>query len=260
MLSILGTQMMGAPQGVKAADGAHVLPWPNGSVVQAKLVPGESPGTAMLLLGGYRLRAEVPPNTQMGEVWLQVMGQQMPAQFHLLTQFQAHRLLTEMLRQRMQLIADEDEGEGKPKASRQGGEKAASSGGSWPRLDGSSGLPFATLAGGDPNRLLLQQDDGDGARGVVQRQGDGEQFLLHGRLDLEALGSVAFALEGGAEQPWRLRLFARDTAVADAIHPEFSEWVAQQRELLLGEAVAQFEGQLEAGLPIDRVAPREFIA
>ncbi|MDX8410082.1 MAG: hypothetical protein R8J84_08620 [Mariprofundales bacterium] len=255
MMSITGTQMMGMPQGVKAADGAHVLPWPNGSVVQARLVPGESAGSALLLLAGYRLRAEVPPGTKMGEVWLQIMGRDMPAQFNLLTQFQAHRILTEMLRQRMQAVAEDGGKKGET------GEKRESTraGGGWPRLDG-GGLPFAATTGGEPNLLQLQQEGDGGARGVVQRQGDGEQFLLHGRLDLEHLGAVAFALEGGDDQPWRLRVFARNAAMAGEMRPQFGQWLAQQRDLLQAQQVEAFDGKLEAGLPKDRVSQREFTA
>jgi len=241
-MSILGTQMMGMPQGVKAAEGAHVLPWPNGSVLQAKLVPGEGPkGSAMLLIGGYRLRAEVPPNTQMGEVWLQIMGQAMPTQFRIMSQFQAHRVLMDMLRQQ---VADASAGDQTDDAS----PSPASHG--WGKVDNGT---MNVALGTDSNRLLVG-DDGDGgaARGVIERQGDADHFMLHGKLDLKVLGSIAFVLEGGEEEPLRLRLFAPDGRIAELLRPGFLTWLQQQTDSL--------EGMLVTGMPQPRGMQRDIVA
>ena len=241
MLSILGTQMMGMPQGTKVAEGAHVLPWPNGSVLQAKLVPGEGPpGSALLLIGGYRLRAEVPPNVPMGEVWLQIMGQAMPAQFRLLTQFQAHQVLMEMLRQQ---ALDKSGGGASSSGDAKEDRHAVLSSHGWSAMDrGELSLSLAA----DSNRVLVGDDGGDGrARGVVERRGDGDHFLLHGRLDLDWLGPVAFALEGGKEEPLRLRLFARDGEAAELLRPDFLAWLRQQES-------TGVDGELISGLPQQR--------
>jgi len=247
MMSILGTQMMGMPQGVKAGEGAAVLPWPNGSVLQAKLVPGEGgKGAAMLMIGGYRLRAEVPPNTQMGEVWLQIMGQTMPTQFRLMTQFQAHRLLMDMLRQ--QVV---DKNSGASSGDSVDGDRFAASNQGWKQVDG-SGLNMSL--GSDANRLLIEDDGGGGAaRGVVERQGDADHFMLHGRLDLSVLGSVAFALEGGADEPMRLRVFARDGRVAEMLRPDFFAWLQLQES-------DQLDGALVTGLPKQRGMSHDIVA
>jgi len=247
MMSILGTQMMGMPQGLKMADGAPVLPWPNGSVLQAKLVPGEGgKGAAMLMIGGYRLRAEVPPNTQMGEVWLQIMGQTMPTQFRLMTQFQAHRLLMDMLRQQ---VADKNSNASSSDSA--DGDRLAASNQGWKQADG-SGLNFSLAA--DVNRLLIEDDGGGGtARGVVERQGDADHFMLHGRLDLSVLGSVAFVLEGGEDEPLRLRVFARDGRIAEMLRPDFFAWLQQQQP-------EQLDGTLITGLPQQRGLSHEIVA
>ncbi|MDQ6963692.1 MAG: hypothetical protein Q9M13_02090 [Mariprofundales bacterium] len=246
MMSIIGTQMMGMPQGLKASEGAAVLPWPNGSVLQAKLVPGEGGnGAAMLMIGGYRLRAEVPPNTQMGEVWLQIMGQTVPTQFRLMTQFQAHQLLMGMLRQQ----AAERSGQ-PPAGGADDGEQSPAHHG-WAKMDG-SGLTASLST--DINRLIIEDDGGGGgARGVVERQGDAEHFLLHGRLDLATLGSVAFALEGGEHEPLRLRLFARDGRAADLLRPGFFAWLQQQ-------SVDNLESELLTGLPKQRSVLHDIVA
>ncbi len=248
MMEILGTQMMGMPQGTRAAEGPHILPWPNGSILQARLVPGEGPpGSALLLIGGYRLRAEVPPNTPMGEVWLQIMGQQMPAQFRMMSAFQAHRLLMDMLRQHRAAASGEGDA-----ATDMHGEDARQSHAlptSGSRFDGSG---LHVTQGADANRWVIDDHaNGEGgARGIIERQGDAEHFLLHGRIDLEQLGAVAFALEGGEDRPLRLRLFAADERLVDVLRPDFCEWLRGH---------AQLDGDLIAGLPVERGLQRDIV-
>ncbi|RMH51149.1 MAG: hypothetical protein D6682_05195 [Zetaproteobacteria bacterium] len=250
MMEILGTQMMGMPQGIRNAEGPHTLPWPSGSVLQARLEPGGEPGSALLIIGGYRLRAEVPPNVPMGEVWLEILGQKMPAQFRIMNQHQAHQLLMEMLRQ--QVDASTGKGKGReggdaPTAAHDGAEGGARRG--WMRLDGSG---LQGLVGADMNRMVVEDEGGGGqARGVIERQGDARRFLLHGRLDLAHLGAVAFALEGGEQEALRLRLFAADEQTAELLRPEFLAWLGRHRRL---------EGELIAGLPVERGLQRDFVA
>jgi len=84
LFPIITPVMLNMPDLVQAGSQTR-LPWPDGSVITARLVPTDAPGTALLMLGSYRLLAQVPPATPMGEVWLMLVNRQMPARFALLT-------------------------------------------------------------------------------------------------------------------------------------------------------------------------------
>ncbi|MDX8402221.1 MAG: hypothetical protein R8K47_06275, partial [Mariprofundaceae bacterium] len=75
----------------------HVLPWPNGALLPASLIPSADEGAMRLLLGRYRLMVRVPPNAPSGHVWLEVLQREMPARLRLLTAEQAARRLAEWL-------------------------------------------------------------------------------------------------------------------------------------------------------------------
>lgn len=235
MINLVAAQLLSVPQGVK--PGMAALPWPDGSVLSAKLTPGAEPGSAILMLGGYRMQAKVPANTPMGNIWLQLVSHETPAQFRLLSDFKAASLLAEMLA-----------GKVTPKeqptrdASRNGQESG------WQKLD-SEQLPFRTDSTADGQRLMLRDREDDSPRGVVHAAANEHRFLLRGRADLDHLGPVAFALEGSGDRPWTLKLYAgRDASVAE-LRPAFVRWLQQQSEQDSPSQRLHVEGHLFGGFP-----------
>ncbi|MFQ5518536.1 MAG: hypothetical protein ACE5E3_00900, partial [Mariprofundus sp.] len=209
-------------------------------ILSARMVPGESTGHVILMLGGHRFQAKVPANVPMGNVWLQVMNREIPAQFRLLSDFKAASLLAEMLA-------------GKIKSMEHGGADIARAGKvsqdtGWQRLEQSQ-LPFQAEFGSDVHRLILHDQKDDSTRSVVNASSDEHGFLLHGRADLDHLGPVAFALQGSEETPWRLNLYVgRDANLAE-LRSAFMLWLEKQQE---GEAPAErahIEGKLINGRP-----------
>lgn len=200
---------------LQRAEGGQVLPWPNGSVLSGKLMPPTQGAGMMLVLGNYRIRVEVPPNTPMGHVWLQLLNKAMPGQFRLLTQAQAESLIVEMLQRKGESPEQAHSAKAKPMQSEQS---------TWSKLQTDS-LPFAFEAHGQ-HLTLLDKDDGH-TQGLLKEETWGQDtFKLSGRLDLAHMGGLAFALEG-KKNTWRL-----DVHMAN---PMFKQEVAQALELWLAE-------------------------
>jgi len=240
MINLIGAQLISLPQGVKSGT-AGQLPWPNGSIVSARMVPGESAGHVVLMLGGYRLQAKVPATTQMGNIWLQVINREMPAQFRMLSDFKAVALLSDMLAQKLkpQELAGRDQGRAGNRPSQESG---------WQKMDQSQ-LPFHTELGADAHRMMLRDQYDGSPRGMVNSNSDEKRFLLHGRADLDHLGPVAFALEGSEGKPWSLKLYAgRDANMAE-LRPAFLKWLEEHRNDENNPTHPDIEGRLFGGLP-----------
>lgn len=237
MIDLIGAQLLSLPQGVKPAT-ATQLAWPNGSILSARMVPGDSSGSVILMLGGYRFMAKVPANTPMGNIWLQLVNREMPPQFRLLSDFKAASLLADMLARKM--IPKDQKGS----ENRRAGRTPQESG--WQKLEQSQ-MPFQAEVG---NQRLMLRDPEDGSpRGVVHASSDEHHFLLHGRADLDHFGPVAFALEGSEEKPWTLKLYSgKDSNMAE-LRPAFLKWLEELRD---GEEISprsHVEGKLLGGLP-----------
>ncbi len=238
MINLIGAQLISLPQGAKPAT-AGQLPWPNGSLLSARMVPGESAGHVILMLGGYRFQAKVPANTPMGNIWMQLVNREMPAQFRLLSDFKAASLVAEMLSAKT-----------KPQEQSAEAHRAGRSGqeGGWQKMEQSQ-LPFQAEVATDANRMMLRDERDGSTRGVVNASSDEKGFLLHGRADLDRLGAVAFALEGAEDQPWVLKLYAGRDANISELRPAFMRWLQDQREREASSSRSQIEGKVLGGLP-----------
>jgi len=238
VINLIGAQLISLPQGVKSAMSTH-LPWPNGSIISARMVPGEAAGHAVLMLGGYRLQARVPANTPMGHVWLQLVSGEMPAQIRLLSDFKAIALLSEMLANKV-------------KPQRQGGREPVKSGGKptqelgWQKMEQNQ-LPFQAESEAGGQRLMLRDQEDGSALGMINSSSDEKGFLLHGRADLDNLGPVAFALEGAEGKPWNLKLYAGRDANISELRPAFLKWLEEHRND--DSTHPNIEGRLLGGLP-----------
>ena len=235
MINLHAAQLLSLPQGAKS-DVAPKLPWPNGSIITAKLTPTDSEGGVILSLGGYRMRAQVPPNTPMGNIWLQLMSRDLPVQFRLLSDAKAAVLLSEMLGKKTQVVEEHTK-----HASKQSSE-------AWSKMD-MDGLPVRADVGLSAQYLMLRDKHDDGTRGMVNRQVSGDQFRLHGRVDLKHIGAVAFSLHGDSNTPWEVNLYMNSNEHIDELRHDFSAWLeARHRSNTAHKAL---DGRVLDGMPDD---------
>jgi len=239
MFPVTAAQLLNLPEGA-ASNANQRLPWTNGSLLSAKLTPAESPGVAHMLLGGYRLRAEVPPTTTMGNVWLLLINQEMPAQFRLLSDAQAVRMLAQMLQK-----AANNRTEQAP--AKQNQEH------SWNKMETDT-LPFAADVSKDGQNLFLRDRDTGNPHVILNKSSDPEKFYIQGRLDLKHLGPVVFTLEGGNEHDWWLRMFAANPELISPLRANFDAWLHDKQA-----SYTNLGGELLPGLPDDLSALAENI-
>jgi len=235
MINLHAAQLLSIPQGAKS-DVAPKLPWPNGSIITAKMTPTDSEGGVILSLGGYRLRAQVPPNTPMGNMWLQLISRDFPVQFRLLSDAKAATVLTDMLGKKIQATEEHSKHTGKQAAD------------GWAKLD-TDGLPVRADVGVSDHYLMLRDRQDDSTRGMVNRQISGDQFRLHGRVDLKHMGAVAFSLQGEAHKAWAMSLYVDSGTHIDNLRYNFSAWLEEhhQRNAMHKELA----GSVQAGMPDD---------
>jgi len=248
MFPIITPQMFNMPDLVQAAAQAR-LPWPDGSVISARLMPTDVPGTALLILGSYRLLAQVPPTTPMGEVWMQLVNRQMPAKFALLSDMQALQVLAQMIEgnqtQAGRHLLKQQQSQ-KPVHAQAGQDSGDHS--DWPHLnnpqrsDGKSPLPLIGEATADGSAMTWYDKKDEQPRAMLHRHIDKQHFSLSGRIDLDRLGGIAFTLqgdvpsaEGDGRIPWRLRVHAARDENIKHLRADFEAWLkerdAQQPEI-----------------------------
>jgi len=218
MVSLMNVHLPSLMQ-LQRAEGGQVLPWPNGSVLSGKLMPPTTGAGMMLVLGNYRVRVEVPPNTPAGHVWLQLLHKAMPGQFRLLTQAQAESLISEMLQRK----GEPSEQGHTAKAKSTHSEQTA-----WSKLN-TDNFPFAFEA--DGQRLtLLDKDDGQ-PQGLLKEESLGhDAFKLSGRLDLAHVGGLAFSLEG-QKDTWKLDVQLANPKFKQELGQALQVWLAQRQHL-----------------------------
>lgn len=207
--------------------GGTLLPWPNGSLLTGKLMPIADATGVLLVLGQYRVRIEVPPNTPMGQVWIELLQREYPGKFRLLSNRQAVLMLMEMLQKhgrKLDGLAQEQAQTTNESSSH--AQAIAPKAQDWARLPIDQ-LPFATRIHDD--RLTLVDSQHGQTRGMLHQKQDSAGFILHGRLDLDALGAMAFALEGKEGQAWRITLHTQNNDLKLEIERAFAAWLAEMQ-------------------------------
>lgn len=247
--------MLSLPDSAQPLSQAR-LPWPEGSVIPARLMPTDAPGSALLIIGGYRLLAEVPPNIPMGEVWMQLINRETPASFRLLNDAQLLQLVSQML------TAREEEADPPPKGRENTHHADAkpshvpSQRSQWPHLDGKqpaehpTGLPWHGESTADGAALLWYDDADNQPRGMMHRHVEEQSFRLGGRVDLDRLGPVVFEVRGktgstdAAAHGWSMNLHATREPQLELLRRDFAEWLLARRE-----AYPDISGKIIRGLP-----------
>jgi len=197
---------------IQRSEGGQMFPWPNGSLLSGRLVMDSDGQGMMLLLGNYRLRAEVPPNTPTGHVWLQLLKKASPSQFRLLTETQAQTMLANLLQQQDEEAITQE----KPRIRQTS---------SWGRLY-SDHFPFLLEARGDYATLRDKTDKQP--QGLLQEQSSSLGFRLSGRLDMPKLGALSFSLHGTATQ-WKLDMHFVDAHVRQEVWPALCDWLESRQ-------------------------------
>ena len=238
MFPVITPQILNMPDSVQAASLTR-LPWPEGSVIPARPMPTEAPGNALLIIGGYRLLAEVPPNVPMGEVWMQLVHRELPAGLRLLNSTQLLEIIAEMLKERHQ----EQSSRGTTAARARNADalnQAMARHAAWPSLDhagdGKTGLPWHGEATADGNTMLWYDDADNQPRGMLRRTVEQQHFTLSGRVDLDELGPIAFDVSGAISEngesaaAWRIDLHTTGEAQQKRLRDDFRLWLERQRE------------------------------
>jgi len=264
MFPIITPVMLNMPDLVQAGSITR-LPWPDGSVISAKLMPTETPGNALLILGSFRLLAQVPPATPMGDVWLMMINRQMPASFTLLSDVQVLQMLAGMLESEQNQPARQNQGQ--QQRGHAGAGLLAGDASEWPNLatpqrsDGRQGLPWNAETAADGKTLLWYDNEDEQPRGMLHRRIEEKHFTLSGRVDLDRLGSISFSLKGGindrshaaepAEQDvqsqnrgWSLNLHSASESSLNELRTEFTGWIEEHRA-----DFPDISAGLNAGLP-----------
>ena len=238
MFPITAAQLLNLPEGA-TSNANQRLPWTNGSLLSAKLSPTDTAGVAHILLGGFRLRAQIPPTTPMGNVWLLLINHEMPAQFRLLSDAQAVRVLSQMLHKAATSRADPP--------SKQTQEH------SWTKLE-TDFLPFTADVSKNGQNVLLRDRNNGSPQVVLNHSADSDRFCIQGRVDLEHMGPMVFTLEGGDEHDWWLRMFSANPKLLSSLRTDFDTWLhdKQTKYTSLG-------GELLPGLPDNLSALAESI-
>ncbi len=196
------------------SEGGTLLPWPNGSLLAGRLAPVSDGAGAMLMLANYRVRVEVPPNVPMGKVWLQLLQRERPGQFRLLSEQQAIVFIASLFNKQEALADKTAVAEHRFRQD-------------WQKLPVEL-VPFLTEQHGQ--RLLLLDAERE-ARGFVQAAAKKQEFMLHGRLDLEHLGVLLFSLTGGESQPLKVVLHVQDKARYATLKHVFDDWLRAQQQV-----------------------------
>ena len=215
MFPIIIPQQLSLPEGASKAASQR-LPWSNGSLMAAKLSPTDTAGVAQLIIGGHRLSAKVPPSTPMGDIWLQLINRDMPAQFRLLNSTQAEVVLAKMLQK---TAAKSTEAQATKQNAEQG----------WSKLD-TSALPFTAEVAAHGQHLMVQDRENKHRDVLLSSTVEADQFCLLGRVDLECLGSVAFNLQGGENCDWLMKVFSTNPQLLSYLRAHFNIWLKSEQE------------------------------
>jgi len=231
MIPISASQLLSLPKGASPNVNQR-LPWPDGTLLSAKLTPTDTVGVAYLVLGSLRLRAKVPQLTPMGNAWLQLINHEIPAQFRLLSDAQAVKVLSQMLHK------STTEHPRNPTAKN-------SPDNSWTKLD-TDFLPFTPDISENGKNLLLRDREDGNPHVILNQTANTGHFHIQGRLDLDHIGSLIFTLEGGDERNWQIRMFTDNTAALPYLRTSFDTWLSKKQPKF-----TSLDGKLLSGLPND---------
>ncbi|PIP01895.1 MAG: hypothetical protein COW18_01610 [Zetaproteobacteria bacterium CG12_big_fil_rev_8_21_14_0_65_54_13] len=209
------------------------LPWPNGSILPGRL-EGITGGSATLIIASQRFLATLPPgllaSLPQGQLWLELLSREAPAHFRILSRQQAINEIAGRLAE----LAGNRHTELPNQGQRQGH-------GSWSWQDNH---PLHAQESDNGRRLILDERESRQPRGMIERQNDSNGFALHGRVDLDQLGTLYFALQQQQGSPAQLKLRATGHTSFVQLHQPFAAWVKDQQ---LNQSGTTLQAELSEG-------------
>lgn len=217
MINIPASMLLALPQGAGKTPGI-TLPWPNGSILSAQVQKQPDSAATTLLVGNYRLQTKIDGLPQQGNVWIQLMNKHAnPPQLRMLSEARATAILAEQL---AEAAGNEKRTSGQPQPRQQQ---------DWPMpKQNQQGFHFHPSSNG--SSLMLEEHEGGTPRGMVQKDMKEDLAALHGRLDLEHLGIIFFAVEKSGDAPFQLKVRASDRSAYVALHEPFNRWLEENSE------------------------------
>ncbi len=253
MPQITAAYLSGRSEGT---DNGQRLPWPNGSLLAARLIAADTPGLAYLVLGGFRLHAQVPPAIPMGHVWLLLINREIPAKLKLLSEAEAIQRIVRMLKHSTQTS---NHLKNTKRASHQSSSQPTTrhdpsiqiTTGDHTGTARNSGTGFTdtltsiatTVETATTWRTELHE--GEHRYIATVRTDVSGGFHISGRIDLHRIGAMAFSLSGHAHA-WHLRVFTEKRFAFLSIRQDFNNWLTQQQR-----THPELHGEIYAGLPED---------
>lgn len=214
MINVPASMLLTLPQ--NSASGVKMaLPWPTGSLVSVQVLQQKDPGMATLMMAGQRVQAQVPGFLPLGNLWLQLMERGLQTQFRLLSDARAAEILAERL---AAAVTGGDLKQNQQQLLRQHQE--------WPMPSSQQSQAGFNMQASANGNMLLLEDKGNGSpKGMVQKSENKNRSVLHGRVDLEHLGTVFFAVEKSKDHPYQLKLRVREHRSFISLQSPFSEWL-----------------------------------
>ena len=96
-------------------------------------------------------------------------------------------------------------------------------------------LVFDCQRSANGNSGMLQEHGGSTPRSMIQKDMKDNQTALHGRLDLEHLGIIYFAVEKSGDTPFQLKVRASERSAYVALHEPFNHWLEENSELTVAQ-------------------------
>ncbi|PJA30972.1 MAG: hypothetical protein CO187_10850 [Zetaproteobacteria bacterium CG_4_9_14_3_um_filter_53_7] len=207
---------MSLPQGAAKAPGA-ALPWPSGSILSAQVLKQDA-GTATLLIGNSRYQAQTPGPLPQGNIWIQLMERGNPPQFRILSEARVTAVLAELLGDAAADGGKKMTGQHLLRQQQQ----------EWPMPQHpQTGFHLHSSSAG--NMLMIEDRHNRSTKGMVQKDDKEDRSALHGRLDLEHLGTVYFSVENKADAPMQLKLRVAGHNSFLTLYEPFSRWLEEKK-------------------------------
>lgn len=237
-------------QSIRPAGSSGALPWANGTILSGRLEPGPA-GMATLVIASQRFQATLPStmlaNMPAGQIWLELLNRDEPARLRVLSRQQAIAEIADRLAE----LASARTTDTAAPVQRHPSQS------SWAWQDHH---PLHGYESDNGQRLMLDERDSHQPRGMIERQHDEHGFALHGRIDLEQLGTLYFMLQQQQGEAPQLKLRATRSESFKLLRIPFAEWSASLPSEINTGLRNQLSSELSHGdepLLMPRIANRQ---
>ncbi|MDQ6993364.1 MAG: hypothetical protein Q9M31_07795 [Mariprofundus sp.] len=212
--------LQGLMQAGKPTTASSALPWPKGSVLAGRL---ETTTTAMptLIIANQKFQTMLPPGLLAklppGQLWFELLNRESPASFRILSRQQA----IDIIAGRLAEMASNKQTD----APTQPQQRPTHS--PWNQQEG---FPFNANESANGYRIMLEDRESQQPRGMIEKEGDADSFALHGRIDMDQLGTLYFALQQQPGTPPQLKLRAAAHQSFVELRQPFHDWLSEKQQ------------------------------